>query len=227
MKLRLLALLLVLANLGFYAWTQGWLDPVVGVRARGDREPERLARQFQPQVVRIIGAPAEAAAAMAASAPAPALACLEAGPYSPAEAGAAESLLQAALPGGSWARRNVEQPGAWIVYVGRFTTPEAQQRKAEELRRLQAPFDEVLRPPELVPGYALGRFDNRGAADKALEQFTQRGVRSARVVTLAEPAPAVVLRVERADAALAAQVAALAGDVKGEPIGKAFRPCTP
>ena len=54
MKLRVLALLLLLANLGFYAWTQGWLDGVVGLRAIGDREPERLARQFQPQVIRIL-----------------------------------------------------------------------------------------------------------------------------------------------------------------------------
>ena len=41
------ALLLLLANLGFFAWTQGWLDSVVSARARGDREPERLARELR------------------------------------------------------------------------------------------------------------------------------------------------------------------------------------
>ena len=226
MKLRVLALLLLLANLGFFAWTQGWLDGVVSLRARGDREPERLAREFQPQRVRIVP-PDEAAAAMAASAatPAASLSCLEAGPYTPAEARAAEALLQPALPAGSWARRSVEQPGSWIVYVGRFAATEALQKKIEELRRLQAPFEEVQSPPELAPGLSLGRFDNRAAADKALEQLGQRGVRTARVVALSEPATMTLLRVERADPALAHEVAALGGDVKGQPLGKAFGPC--
>jgi hypothetical protein len=225
-KLRVLALLLLVANLVFFAWTQGWLDGVVSVRARGDREPERLAREFQPQRVRVL-APDEAAAAMAASAPVPAatLSCLEAGPYTPAEARAAETLLQAALPAGSWARRSVERPGSWIVYLGRFTTEEALQKKIEELRRLSTSFEELQSPPELAPGLSLGRFDSRPTADKALEQFGQRGVRTARVVALSEPATMTLLRVERADPALALELAALGGEVKGQPLGKAFGPC--
>ncbi len=226
MKLRVLALLLLAANLGFFAWTQGWLDGVVGVRAHGAREPDRLAREFQPQRVRILP-PDEAAAAMAASAPVPAAAmsCLEAGPYTPAEARAAEALLQPALPAGSWARRSVEQPGSWIVYLGRFTAADALQKKIEELRRLPAPFEELQSPPELAPGLSLGRFDSRAAADKALEQLSQRGVRTARVVALTEPTTMTMVRVERADPALALEVAALGGDVKGQPLGKAFGPC--
>ena len=226
MKLRVLALLLLVANLAFFAWTQGWLDGVVSVRAGGDREPERLAREFQPQRVRIL-APEEGAAAMAASAPATAatLSCLEAGPYTPAEARAAETLLQAALPAGSWARRSVEQPGSWIVYLGRYTAADALQKKVEELRRLSAPFEELQGPPELAPGLSLGRFDSRAAADKALEQLSQRGVRTARVVPLSEPATMTMLRVERADPALALELAALGGEVKGQPLGRAFGPC--
>ena len=226
MKLRVLALLLLVANLGFFAWTQGWLDGVVSVRARGDREPERLAREFQPQRVRIL-APDEAAVAMAASAPAPAatLTCLEAGPYTAAEARAAETLLQAALPVGSWARRSVEQPGSWIVYLGRFSAADTLQKKIEELRRVPVASEELQGPPELVPGLSLGRFDSRAAADKALVQLGQRGVRTPRVVALSEPATMTLLRVERADPALALELAALGGDVKGQPLGKAFAPC--
>ncbi len=149
MNLRTLVWLLVLANLGFLAWTQGGLDAAVGLRSAGDREPERLARQFQPQSVRIL-APGEAAAAMAASGPPGAVSCLEAGPLSPADAVLAEAVVQAALPAGSWGRRSVEP---------------------------------------------------------------------------AEPGAAVLLRVERADAALVAQIAALGGDLKGQPVGAAFRPC--
>ena len=35
--LRGLVLALLLVNLVFFSWTQGWLDDVVGVRATGDR----------------------------------------------------------------------------------------------------------------------------------------------------------------------------------------------
>ena len=147
MNLRTMVWLLILANLGLLAWTQGGLDTAVGLRS--DREPERLARQFQPQSVRILP-PGEAAAAMAASGPSGGVSCLEAGPLSLADAGVVESVLQAALPAGGWTRRNVEP---------------------------------------------------------------------------AEPSPMFVLRVERADVALATQVAALGGELRGQPIGAAFRPC--
>ena len=80
-------------------------------------------------------------------------------------------------------------------------------------------------PPELAPGLSLGRFDSRAAADKALEQLSAAGVRTARVVALSEPATMTMLRVERADPALALEVAALGGDVKAQPLGKAFGPC--
>jgi len=226
MKLRALALLLLLANLGFLAWTQGWLDGVVSARARGDREPERLAREFQPQRMRIVP-PSEAEAAMASTTPVPAgaVSCVEAGPYTTAEARAAEAMLAPALPAGSWARRSIEQAGSWIVYLGRFAAADAMQKKIEELRRLSAPFDEVQSPPELAPGLSLGHFDTRAAAEKALEQLSQRGIRTARVVTLSEPATLTMLRVERADPALTLEIAAVAGEIKGQPLGKAFAPC--
>src|SRR5206468_6335808 len=66
LMLRWLVALLLLANVAFYVWSQGWLDDVVGVRARGDREPERLTRQFHPEVIKILTPQAVAAAASAA-----------------------------------------------------------------------------------------------------------------------------------------------------------------
>ena len=157
--------------------------------------------------------------------PAGAVSCVEAGPYTTAEARAAEAMLAPALPAGSWARRSIEQAGSWIVYLGRFAAADAMQKKIEELRRLSAPFDEVQSPPELAPGLSLGHFDTRAAAEKALEQLSQRGIRTARVVTLSEPATLTMLRVERADPALTLEIAAVAGEIKGQPLGKAFAPC--
>lgn len=83
MKLRVLALLLVIANLAFFVWSQGWLDTLTGTRAAGDHEPERMARQFQPQLLRVLPG---AAGTAAMAGPTAATACLEAGPFTPAEA---------------------------------------------------------------------------------------------------------------------------------------------
>ena len=229
MKLARFALLLLLvANLGFFVWSQGWLDGLTGLRAEPEREPGRAARQFQPHLLRVIPAgTASSAAARPASASGAeaAAACLEAGPFTAAEAAAAEALLQQALPAASWARRSVEQPGVWIVYLGRFIAADALQRRVDELRRLQLPFDEVASPPDLAPGLSLGRFDSRQAADQALDALAQRGLRGARVVVLSEPATRVALRVERTDAALAARLKAIEGSIAGQPLGRAFRPC--
>jgi hypothetical protein len=225
--LRLVLLALILANLGFYSWTQGWLDSVVGVRAIGDREPERLARQVRPETVVIL--PPESAssastnaATNAATTAAPA--CLEAGPFSPVELVAAISSLKQALPAaaqGGWAEVKVETPGSWIVYMGKFADAEGLAKKEQELKRLKLDFELVRSPPALDRGYSLGRFEARASADKALERFTQQGVRTARVVELAAPGSATLLRAARADEALAAQLLAL----KATSLGKGFVAC--
>lgn len=90
--LRTLVALLLLANLAFWGWSQGWLDGVVGVKAIGDREPERLARQVHPESVRVL-APQAASGASAATT------CLEAGPFTPQQAEQAQGELAQAAPG--------------------------------------------------------------------------------------------------------------------------------
>lgn len=234
--LKRLVVLLLLANLAFFAWTQGWLDSVVGVRPTGDREPERLARQVRPESITILSPAAVRAAAAAASAAsaaasatttqafAPALTCLEAGPFA---AGASVSAiatlqqLQPALPAGSWVDVRADKPGTYIVYMGRFANREALAKKEEELRRTRVVFEEVREPADLQPGFSLGRFDQRAAAERAMEQLTQRGIRTARVVEIAAPAQLHMLRVEKADKALAAQLTGL----RAETLGRGFVPC--
>lgn len=220
--LRLLVVVLLLANLAFYAWTQGMLDNVIGVRAQGDREPDRLARQVRPETIRVL--PAASAVAIVATAPTETTpVCLEAGPYTPAQIGAAEGVLQTVLPAGSWASLKTESPGVWIVYMGKYPNREALQKKADELKRLRIGFEELRNvPPELADGLALGRYDNRAAADRALAEVTQRGVRTARVMPLSAPAVTHSLRVERADATLQARLAGLRAEAL---LGKSFTPC--
>jgi hypothetical protein len=204
--MRTLVGLLVLANLLFYCWTQGWLDEVAPARARGDREPERVARQVHPEVVHLLTPQALAAAASAAEAP---RICLEAGPFDAQSVPGAEAALAATLPPGSWARRSIDAGPPWAVYMGRFASPDAQSRKEQELTRLHVPFEPVSAAPRLEPGLVLGRFAQREAADAALAQLVLRGVQTARVVELPGAPTQHMLRIERADSELAARVAAL------------------
>jgi hypothetical protein len=108
---RLLFLLLLAANLGFFAWTHFLASPDPAV----DRQP--LARQLGPHRLRIVTerelvkapAPASAKPAPAPVAPEPArIACLEWGSFSPADATRAAQRLEP-LAGG--ARRARERGG--------------------------------------------------------------------------------------------------------------------
>ena len=222
-------LALLLANAGYFAWTQGWLDNVVGVRADSQREPERLTRQVQPETVQILQpsaggsltSPVIVAAAPAAAASAVVGTCLEAGPFSATEIDAAASAVQAALPAGSWADLKTDKPGAWLVYMGRYGDRELFAKKKEEIARMKLAFEEVRNSPNLEPGLSLGRFDDRSAAEKALAAFGLRGVKSARVVEITPPSSTHVLRVDAADEALVKQL----GELKPAALGKGFVAC--
>lgn len=253
--LRALIIVLALANLGYYAWSQGWLALLLGRPGQGEREPERVARQVRPEAVTVLrgndarSAMADAAqraravaaeAASAASAsdasapstpvlPADALpppgaapACLEAGPLVQVQWDAAARALRALpLPPTRWTTQRGERGGQFMVTMGRYTDRTALQKKQAELRQLGVKFSDVTDAPPLMPGLDLGRFDERTAANQALNQLVQRGVRSARVAILVAPTPVVTLRVDKLDAALAGRLAALdlgAGEAR-------FRPC--
>ncbi len=237
--LQRLVVLLLLANLLFFAWSRGWLEQITGSRVHPEREPERLARQVNPELVVILPAApaasatgaAPSASATATSAPAAAASsvsaagiCLEAGPFATGAAVSAVAALQAlqpALPPGSWVEVKSERPGSWMVYMGRFPNRDALAKKDEELKRTRVSYESLTAPADLVPGFSFGRHDDRAAADRALEQLGQRGVRSARVVELSAPATQHMLRAEKADAAVAAQLTAIRSSV----LGRGFVPC--
>lgn len=214
--LRAIVLVLLLANLGFYAWREGWLAPLhglIGARPEGDREPERLAQQIRPEAVRLIPGEAASTAARApatAAAPAPAVAseasappqaaaptaCLEAGPYGPADATAAEASLKAALPAGGWTRR--ELGPTWWVAMGPYEDAELMAKKRSELRRRGINPDSSPFRTGGSPVLVISRHDSQAAADSALTAWSERGVRSARVLSVG--IAQVALRVGQADA---------------------------
>lgn len=226
--LRVVVLLLLLANLLFFAFTHGWLEGVAGLRPHAEREPERLKRQINADKVVVLPPGAASAAAVRAPEPAPSApqrgACLEAGPFATGASVSAVAALQALqppLPAGSWVDVTVERPGRWMVYMGRYPNREALAKKEDELRRTRVSFEEVTEPADWTMGLSLGRYNDRAAAERALEQASQRGVRSARVVELAAPATLHMLRADNADAALAERLSAL----RSPALGRGFVAC--
>jgi hypothetical protein len=123
--MRALVALLLLANLGFLALAQGWLQPWAGLSTAHEREPQRLAAQIEADAVRVLDARATAAV-LAASAPG----CLLAGPLAGVQLAAAEAALaplavpparRASAPADAAAAANQ----AWL----RFDTADAGQRE--------------------------------------------------------------------------------------------------
>lgn len=221
--LRWFVLVLLLANLAFWAWSEGWFVAPLGMGPAVQREPTRLAQQVQPDSIRVLPPEAvKAALAGVASAPtpAPALKCLEAGPFAPAALERAEQVLASAVPGGGWIRASREIGAQYAVYIGPLAGREALQKKTAELRALKVTFEEVKPPGEAESGLALGRYDTRAEASSALETLARRGVRTARVVVMREASTEWRLRVDNAGAALAEQLRVLA-----LPGALSFNPC--
>jgi len=200
--LRALLLVLLLANGLLFAARQGWLGQ------HGDsaeRDPQRLARQVNADQVQVLPeAQAQAVLARADER------CLEAGPFNPGEAPAAERALHdAGLPADSWQRLTSNDHPGFMITITRLSDREAVLRKLDELKRHRVHGEVLADGAEFSPGVNLGRFDDRATADSALAAMVQRGVRTARVVAVRAGVRQLRLRVPQADAALRARLASL------------------
>lgn len=212
MSLRWVVLALVLANVLFFAWSRGWLGPVLGYSPSGERDPARHSLQVQPEIVRVLSpeaaqaalaaaasaaalvpppmaasAPASAASGIAAAASVPPVAvCLETGPLAAPALDGAERALAGLLPERGWIRVSRETPAQYGVVVGPLVGRDAMAKKQDELAKLRVSGEELRLPgaPEGQFSLVLGRFETNAAAQSALEGFTKRGVRTARVATL-------------------------------------------
>jgi len=210
--------LLLVAQLGAFDGLAG------GLGQTPQREPERLQRQVQPDWVKVLPAPAASvalAAADAAASAARASHCLQAGPFTSTEAEVAERTLRdAGVAPAAWQAIRTEVPGAFMVYMGRYSDRELLQRKRDEVRRMRLDVEELRSPAELAPGLNLGQFETRPAADAALARMVQRGVRTARVDTVRAAQNQTLLRLPAADGVLRARLAGLR-----LPSGPGFNSC--
>ena len=208
--LRLAVIALLLANAGYYAYTQGWLRSA-GLVTPEQAEPQRLQQQIRPETLKVLRAqgatnnptppPAPAAAPAAdtaASTPAPTAAapadageCLQAGIFDEKQATALRTAA-ASLPQGSWTLEPTPITGRWMIYMGRFDDQDTLDKKRAELRARKVDFDRA--GGTLEPGLSLGRFSTEEAAQRGLTTLNAQGVRTARVVLERQAATGFVLK---------------------------------
>lgn len=224
--LRLFALLLLLANAGYFAWSQGHLRPL-GWGPVEQREPDRLRQQVAADQLQVIapkgGAPAETPAPARPDTPeaAPAAvagstSCQQVTGLSAAQSDALQAALNGAgLDASRWSRDEAVLPERWIVYIGKFPSADLLNRKKTELRSLRVDFREV-NVPALQPGLALGTYSTEAAAQTALQDLGRAGVRSAKVTKEREEQRSVTLRLPALTAAERGAVEGLGAPLAGK-----------
>jgi len=228
--LRLLVLLLALANVAYFAWSRGTLAPL-GMAPSVQTEPQRLATQIRPEAIRLLtadeaqqiensGSAARPGNGASAAADASAPECLQAGLFNEQQTTALRASLEKALPTGSWQFESSAEPTRWIVYMGKYANEDALAKKRSELRQLGVAFRSVNNEA-LAPGLALASFAVQADADKELARIATKGVRTARVVQERAEARGQILKLAAVDSALRAQLDALKPQLEGKPL----RPC--
>jgi hypothetical protein len=130
--LRLLVLVLVLLNGGYYAWSQGLLR-AYGFAPAQQSEPQRVAQQIQPQAVRVVASD-EARGVNVASRPPE---CLQAGLFDEPQAAALRQLAQKTLPDGSWSLEDAADPERADVRGKQFRLPVVDDALRSRLDELQ------------------------------------------------------------------------------------------
>lgn len=204
-------LILVLANLGFFAWWRYGTPPDAAA------DPAPLARQIDPEKLKIIAPkdlpPPAAAKPVAVAPPQPpapppeALKCMEWGSFTLADAPRAEKALEPLALGARLAQRRTEETAGWWVFIPPQTrTANARQaalRKAAELRALGVEdYFIVQEEGQHRWALSLGVFRTEDAARARLAALRTQGVRSAQVGARETVVPKVWLQVKGVDPAL-------------------------
>ncbi|MEC5212339.1 hypothetical protein RCH06_000879 [Polaromonas sp. CG_9.5] len=224
--LKILVLVLLLANGAYFALGHGWLGAYGFVRERV-AEPERLAQQIRPEAMQLATdspqappsqpapagkTPRVATAGTPLTPPAPlppgATQCLQVGMFTEHQARALRLRLHNGLPANSWSFESSGDSARWIIYMGKYISKDAMNRKRVKLEQLGLTFEPPI-SPLLNPGLSLGSFASKADAENVLAQMEQRGLRSAKVILERPELPSLWLRLPAADASIRAKLDAL------------------
>ena len=223
--LRLLVLLLVLANAGYYAFSQGLLA-AFGLAPATQNEPQRMAQQIKPEALRILNQqgttqPERATLPAQIVANASATECLQVGMFNEEQTLVLRDRLVSTLPQGSWVIESALVPARWLVYMGKYNSNESLVKKTSQLRGLGVSF-EALNNASLEPGLSLGNFETQPEAEAELARIAKKGIKTAKVLQERAEQRGQRLKLPAVDTALRSQLDA----IKPQLAGKAFQACS-
>jgi hypothetical protein len=227
--MRAIFFLLLLLNLGYFAWTQ--MDPT---HASG--EAQLIDQQLNPKAIQLLTAEKVAAlsaeraeraerAARAERAKAPKLTpCLELGAFNPGDLPRVEQVLGPLALGPKLSQRRVDEVANFWVYIPPQANRQAATRKAAELKKLGIEkFFVVQDDSKFRYAISLGVFKSEEAAKAQLGQMRAKGVRSARVGARETRVPKVYFTVRDVSEALAAKL----NDLRQGFPGSELKECRP
>jgi len=211
--MRTLFFLLLLANVAFLAWSRFAGAPDAG----GDPLP--MARQIEPEKLKIISPADLPAAAQKPAPPPPApppVGCLEWGSFTVADAPRAEKALEPLALGTRLAQRRSEEATSWWVFIPPQSTRQGALKKTAELRALGVKdYFIVQEEGDHRWAVSLGVFRSAEAAQARLAALRGQGVRTAEVGPRETVAAKVWYQVTSVDAPLQARLRDLARQLEG------------
>jgi hypothetical protein len=203
---RTVFLILVAANLAFFAWSRYF--PASDPAADG-----AIARRNEPEKLKIVP-PADPLAAAR---------CLEWGPFTGADYARADKLLEPlALAGRTAARRSNEEAPAWWVFIPSEGSRQGALKKAAELKALGVSEYYIMGEDADTPwSVSLGIYRSEQAALTRLAALREQGVRSALVGSRTTVVPRLWLQVRDVDGALEPRLREVARQIEPSEL----RPC--
>ena len=214
--LRLLVLILLLANGLYFAWGNGLLLSY-GFGPMQQSEPQRMAQQIEPDAVRLLSPKEFKEIEMQVKADLLPKECLQAGPFDQAEATKLRQTLGDALPNDAWRLEELPVAAHWIVYMGKYANAEALAKKRSEIVAMNLKV-ESLENASLEPGLSLGGFDTKTDADAALTRLSARGLHTARVLQERTESLAYRLKLPAVGAALKPKLSELRSALADKPL---------
>ena len=210
--MRALFLLLLLANLAFFAWAHYWVQQNPG----SDSRP--LGRQIDPQKLPIVAPPPKAKpAASHAAAPAQASgACVEWGSFTPTEVAEARKLLQPLALGDLLSERKVQETANWWVFMPPQGNQQGAQHKVSELKALGIDHFHIVRDEGPYRwAISLSAFRSETAAQAQLKTLQAKGVKTAQVGPRVTEVVKLWLRIRGVGAGLRARLQDFAQAIEG------------
>ena len=211
--MRLLVLILLLANLGFYVWAE-YLPGI------GSTESHIVEQQIQPEAIKVLQAQQVASLAKNSESEKN-IACLEWGAFSLADGQRAQEITTALSPSVRITERRQEEVAGWWVFMPPQGNRQAALQKIEEIKRLGiTEYFVVQDDPKFRFAISLGIFRTEDAAKNRLEQLRERGVRTAQIGARTTPVNRVSLQIHDVGVEVEQKLSNLLKDYPGTAIGR-------